>query len=133
MPRSIRFVNFICSNCVLTDCTYLLYICIFVSVYVSHVSCFDVLISDMINANNWHLTNTNFLSFIFSSGARSYARAHFGQGKDKTWLDDLECLGDEYGLEQCMIFKDWGQENCGHSDDVGVSCQGIIVYTNINQ
>ena len=87
----------------------------------------------MINANNWHLTNTTVLSFIFSSGARSYDGAHFGQGMGKTWLDELGCLGDEHRLEQCMILNDWGQEDCGHSEDVGVSCQGMIVYTNIGK
>ncbi|XP_041372788.1 deleted in malignant brain tumors 1 protein-like [Gigantopelta aegis] len=62
------------------------------------------------------------LGFL-SSGARSYDGSHFGQGAEPTWLDDLDCLGDEHGLEQCLYYRNWGQENCGHSEDVGVGCQ----------
>ena len=47
---------------VLTHCTYI-FRSAYVSVSVSHVSCFVILISGMINANNWHLTNTAVLSF----------------------------------------------------------------------
>ncbi|NXG69377.1 DMBT1 protein, partial [Baryphthengus martii] len=47
--------------------------------------------------------------------------AHFGQGSDPIWLDDVSCRGSESALTECER-KDWGEHNCGHSEDAGVVC-----------
>ncbi|NXC51346.1 DMBT1 protein, partial [Penelope pileata] len=47
--------------------------------------------------------------------------AHFGQGSDPIWLDNVHCAGTESTLEECTL-KDWGEHNCGHSEDAGVVC-----------
>ncbi|XP_052818823.1 uncharacterized protein LOC128244786 isoform X2 [Mya arenaria] len=47
--------------------------------------------------------------------------AYFGAGSDPIWLDDATCQGEEAVIDACM-FNAWNHHNCGHDDDVGVTC-----------
>lgn len=47
--------------------------------------------------------------------------AHYGQGSGPILLDEVECSGNELSLDQCKK-SDWGQQNCDHIEDAGVSC-----------
>ncbi|KAM6364604.1 scavenger receptor cysteine-rich domain-containing protein DMBT1-like [Pluvialis apricaria] len=49
--------------------------------------------------------------------------AHFGQGSDPIWLDDIHCRGTESAFTECEL-GNWGEHNCGHSEDAGVVCSG---------
>ncbi|EDV19642.1 uncharacterized protein TRIADDRAFT_61895 [Trichoplax adhaerens] len=56
-------------------------------------------------------------------GAESVqGNAYYGQGFGKIWLDDVTCSGSENRLTQCR-YRNWGSNNCGHSEDVGVTCR----------
>ncbi|CAN9507407.1 unnamed protein product [Ophioblennius macclurei] len=51
--------------------------------------------------------------------------AHFGQGTGPIWLDNVECSGQETVLAQCS-HPQFGENNCGHSEDASVICLGAL-------
>ncbi len=44
-----------------------------------------------------------------------------GNGSGLIWLDDVKCLGTESSLTDCQ-HQTWGDNDCGHSEDVGIDC-----------
>lgn len=44
------------------------------------------------------------------------------------WLDNLKCRGTENSLMECR-HRGWGQNNCGHYEDVGVICKNDSIIT----
>ncbi|NWS68999.1 NETR protein, partial [Crotophaga sulcirostris] len=56
-----------------------------------------------------------------SGKPKALSWAHYGQGSGPILLDEVECSGNELSLDQCKK-SDWGQQNCDHIEDAGVSC-----------
>ncbi|XP_071482682.1 scavenger receptor cysteine-rich domain-containing protein DMBT1-like [Diadema antillarum] len=52
----------------------------------------------------------------------AWSHAHFGPGTGQIWLDDLQCTGDEDHITSCTHRMPTGSNNCGHSEDAGVTC-----------
>ena len=48
---------------------------------------------------------------------------HYGAGNGTIWLDDIRCDGMERHISECS-HGGWGNHNCGHDEDVAVSCIG---------
>ncbi|KAH1168453.1 neurotrypsin-like [Mauremys mutica] len=57
----------------------------------------------------------------FNGTAKALSWAHYGQGSGPILLDEVECSGNELSLDQCKK-NNWGQQNCDHIEDAGVSC-----------
>ncbi len=57
----------------------------------------------------------------YTGRASALLRAAFGEGEDPIWLDNVGCAGDETRLADCRS-RGWGNHNCGHHEDAGVSC-----------
>nr|XP_048714637.1 neurotrypsin-like isoform X2 [Caretta caretta] len=57
----------------------------------------------------------------FSGTPKAFSWAHYGQGSGPILLDEVECSGNELSLDQCKK-NNWGQQNCDHIEDAGVSC-----------
>ncbi|XP_076852124.1 scavenger receptor cysteine-rich domain-containing protein DMBT1-like isoform X2 [Brachyhypopomus gauderio] len=62
---------------------------------------------------------------------RAPTSAHFGQGREPTWLDDVQCKGTEIYLDHCS-HGGYGVENCGHTEDAGVVCSVNLQRPNIS-
>jgi len=48
---------------------------------------------------------------------------HYGASNRTIWLDDIRCDGKERHISECS-HGGWGIHNCGHDEDVAVSCIG---------
>lgn len=55
----------------------------------------------------------------------------FGVGTGPVWMDGLECNGEEDDLSMC-IFTGWSNNNCSHTDDVGIECGKLFEQIQIN-
>ena len=55
--------------------------------------------------------------------------AFFGQGTVDILLDDVQCTGSESMLLDCTHLT---VDNCAHSEDAGVDCQGEYLHAALN-
>jgi len=64
------------------------------------------------------------------TGGTAHSSAHFGEGTGQIWLDNVQCTTYDTSLATCNA-NAWGDENCGHYEDAGVSCSCPQGYTEI--
>lgn len=59
---------------------------------------------------------------VFPSGAaKARLMAYFGEGTGPIHMDNVNCIGDERSIADC-IKQMPGTHNCRHSEDAGVIC-----------
>ena len=56
----------------------------------------------------------------------AFGSAFFGQGTGSILYDDFGCTGTENRLTACSHLG-VGQHNCGHTEDAGVRCTGMLL------
>nr|XP_057912674.1 deleted in malignant brain tumors 1 protein-like [Doryrhamphus excisus]XP_057912675.1 deleted in malignant brain tumors 1 protein-like [Doryrhamphus excisus] len=73
--------------------------------------------------DHWSHINSDLVCQEMQCGSTlaSKKSAYFGEGVDQIWLDDVECTGKELSILKCP-HRPFGENNCGHSEDVGVIC-----------
>uniref|UniRef100_A0A8C7WP66 SRCR domain-containing protein n=1 Tax=Oryzias sinensis TaxID=183150 RepID=A0A8C7WP66_9TELE len=78
--------------------------------------------------DGWDLNDANAVCRQLSCGTGLHApgSAHFGQGSDPIWLDDVACSGSESSLTHCG-HSGYGKHNCNHGEDAGVICLGELL------
>ena len=74
-----------------------------------------------------HWSNFNAKVVCKQLGFGSYGTTLTGSsvpdGSGNIWLDDVQCSGTETHILNCPR-KPVGDHNCGHGEDVGVTCYG---------
>ena len=64
---------------------------------------------------------------IFVLGASAVASV-FTNGDGQIWLDDVQCVGTESRLIDCLA-RPLGVHSCSHDEDAGVSCPPISILS----
>ena len=69
------------------------------------------------------LTDANVICRMlgYPRAVTSRAKAYYGAGTGKIWIDSLECKGDEDSIFECKMNK-LGDHDCEHKEDAGVEC-----------
>jgi len=49
----------------------------------------------------------------------------YGPGTGPIWLDNVACTGSETHLFDCL-HSSWGRHNCGHDEDVSITCDATV-------
>ncbi|KFQ84238.1 Deleted in malignant brain tumors 1 protein, partial [Phoenicopterus ruber ruber] len=77
--------------------------------------------------DGWSIAEASVVCRQLGCGAALSApgSAHFGQGPDPIWLDNVNCSGNEAALSECRA-QSWGSHNCKHGEDAGVVCSGNL-------
>ena len=70
--------------------------------------------------------NTCNTAFACLVGGTAYSNAHFGSGTGPIFLDDVQCTSSSNQLLECSS-RPILTNNCQHSDDAGVGCEGTLV------
>lgn len=62
-----------------------------------------------------------------TAAVETFGMATFGEGTGPIWLDDVTCSGLENKLLDCYS-NGLGENNCDHTEDAGVRCEGMCSY-----
>jgi len=71
----------------------------------------------------WDLSDAQVVCNELNLGKPTAARhgAFYGQGSGQIWLDNLNCIGNEWTIGNCSHLG-WGFHDCSHSEDASVRC-----------
>uniref|UniRef100_A0A670JGM6 Soluble scavenger receptor cysteine-rich domain-containing protein SSC5D n=1 Tax=Podarcis muralis TaxID=64176 RepID=A0A670JGM6_PODMU len=75
--------------------------------------------------DGWDLVDAAVVCRELGCGAPllSPGNARYGPGSGPIWLDDVNCTGAEFTLQNCRS-QPWGTHNCNHHEDASVICTG---------
>ncbi|XP_046696757.1 pancreatic secretory granule membrane major glycoprotein GP2-like isoform X2 [Silurus meridionalis] len=77
--------------------------------------------------DGWNMKNAEVVCRQVGCGRAISAptNAFFGPGTGPIWLDNTDCTGNEHFLVDCR-HSGFENHNCGHHEDAGVVCGGIL-------
>ncbi|CAM5081813.1 unnamed protein product [Eretmochelys imbricata] len=77
--------------------------------------------------DNWDMAAAGVVCKQLGCGAAlsAHHNAHFGEGSGQIWLDNTVCRGTESAVWECE-HNSWGEHNCRHVEDAGVTCSGRL-------
>ncbi|XP_051974982.1 deleted in malignant brain tumors 1 protein-like [Xyrauchen texanus] len=80
--------------------------------------------------NGWNLANAAVVCREMGCGEviQKKSGPYFGSGQ--IWLDNVQCVGNEITLSNCLTINNWGVYTCDHSKDAGVICQSSVRLVN---
>ncbi|TNN65025.1 Scavenger receptor cysteine-rich domain-containing group B protein [Liparis tanakae] len=75
--------------------------------------------------DDWALNNAWVVCQQIDCGSavHAHSNSYFGYGTGRILLDNVNCQGNEPELSICKSLE-WGNHNCGHHEDAGVTCTG---------
>ena len=78
--------------------------------------------------DDWGIDDATVVCRELGLPTRNAQVSSYGQfepGEGQIWLDDVSCTGSEHHLRECE-HRGFGNHNCGHDEDAGVVCHGIV-------
>uniref|UniRef100_A0A3Q4HK83 Soluble scavenger receptor cysteine-rich domain-containing protein SSC5D n=1 Tax=Neolamprologus brichardi TaxID=32507 RepID=A0A3Q4HK83_NEOBR len=77
--------------------------------------------------NGWDVNDAQVVCRQLNCGTALQAlpSAYFGAGTGQIWFSYMTCSGNENSLTECQ-HSGFGTNNCGHQQDAGVFCSGVV-------
>lgn len=74
--------------------------------------------------DDWDLNDANVICRMlnYSGALAAPIFSAYDVGSGQIWLDDVNCVGNESSIEECL-HGGWGNHDCSHNQDAGVICQ----------
>nr|XP_057943758.1 scavenger receptor cysteine-rich domain-containing group B protein [Doryrhamphus excisus]XP_057943759.1 scavenger receptor cysteine-rich domain-containing group B protein [Doryrhamphus excisus] len=75
--------------------------------------------------DDWDMKEAHVVCRQLGCGAAlsAHTNSEYGFGTGHIFLDNIDCQGHELQLTKCAHLG-WGNHNCGHHEDAGVTCSG---------